>query len=209
MSNSPYILIYDYYKMAEEVFKPQLPPPNAPKYYHPGFYYYTPDPYETIQIPKHHRHAPQPLKFAQHVAHDLIHPFGDGYPLPTPHCDIRESNSAYCLDVELPGLRDKKDVKLKWTGARSLFIDASIQRQPLPEEAIDLSEGSSSEADGHGKRDKKKEEKPVHFLKRERKTGEFARGFNFPVDVEQEETVAKLAYGILTITVPKKEKDKR
>lgn len=195
--------------MAEEVFQPQPPPPNAPKYYHPGFYYYTPEPYETTHIPKHHRHAPPPLKFAQHVMHDFAHPYGDGYPLPAPHCDIRESNSAYYVDIELPGLRDKKDVRLRWTGARSLFIDASIQRQPLPEEALEPSAGSSSEVDGHDKNKNEKHEKTFHFLKRERKTGELARAFNFPVDVEQDRTVAKLAYGVLTVTVPKTEKEQQ
>lgn len=213
-------------KMAEEIIQTVAAPPNAPKYYYPGFYYYTPEPYQTTQIPKHHHHVPPSLKHAQHAVHELVHPFGEGYQFPAPHCDIRETKSAYYIDVELPGLRDKKDVKLKWTGTRSLFVDASIYRQPLPEETVEVASSStspsssaaaaaesnsSSETDKkkEDKKDKKKEkkEKSVHFLKRERKTGEFARAFNFPVDIEQDKTVAKLAYGILSITVPKKEKE--
>lgn len=198
--------------MAEETFQPQPPPPNAPKYYHPGWYYYSPEPFETTHIPKHHLHVPPPLKHVQHAVHDLAHPFGDGYPLPAPRCDVRETRSAYHVDVELPGLRDRRDVRLAWTGARSLFVDASVRRQPVPEEQEE-EETKEEETAGQDKEEQKKRkkkkttEKPVHFLRRERKTGEFARGFNFPVDVEQDKTVAKLAYGILTITVPKKVKD--
>lgn len=207
--------------MAEETFQPQLPPPNAPKYFHQGFYYYSPEPFETTHIPKSHHHVPPPLKHAQRAVHDLIHPFGDGYPLPVPHCDIRETPSAYYLDVDLPGLRDRTDVRLKWTGARSLFVDATIQRPALPEEAVDASRHSEPETtkaeDGkeetkdvkkdNKEKKEKKQTKTVHLLRHERKIGEFARGFNFPVDVDQDKTVAKLAYGVLTITVPKKEKD--
>lgn len=212
--------------MAEETFQPQLPPPNAPKYFHPGFYYYSPEPFETTHIPKSHHHVPPPLKHAQRAVHDLIHPFGDGYPLPVPHCDIRETPSAYHLDVELPGLRDRNDVRLKWTGARSLFVDASIRRPTLPEEeeAVDTSRHSAEQVETPKSEDgkeenkhnpkqeskekvEKKQHKTVHLLRHERKIGEFARGFNFPVDVDQDKTVAKLAYGVLTIVVPKKEKD--
>lgn len=190
--------------MAEEIIEPQLPGPNAPKYYYPGWYYYSPEPYHTTSIPKHNHHVPAPLKVAQHAFHDFAHPYGDNYPLPAPPTDIRETAAAYHLDIELPGLRDKSDVKLKWKGARTLFIDALIKRQPLPEEAL---QSSSTESLASKDKHHKKEEKPVHFLKRERKLGEVARAFNFPVDVKQDETIAKLAYGVLTITVPKKEKD--
>lgn len=185
--------------MAEGYIQPQLPPPNAPKYHYPGFYYYSPEPYQTTQIPKHHFHRPGPIKQAQHLVHEFAHPFGDSYPLPAPQTDIRETKSAYYLDIELPGLRDKNDVKLKWTGERSLFIDAAIQREALPEEEELVSTETNRKV--------KKKEKTVHFLRRERKTGELARGFNFPVDVKQDETLARLAYGVLSITVPKREKD--
>lgn len=237
----------------EQIIHPILAPPNAPKYYYPGFYYYTPEPYHTTHIPKHHHHVvPPPLK---HAVHDFVHPFGDGYQVPAPPCDIRETKTAYYLDVELPGLRDKGGVRLRWTGTRSLFVDAKIQRDKLPDGEEAKKEGgvaaaataavaapggvvqegkvtpspaeadqegpssssssSSSESDkkkkkkskGKGKKKStKKEEKKVHFLKKERKIGEMARAFNFPVDVDQDKTVAKLAYGVLSVVVPKKVK---
>ncbi|PSR82910.1 HSP20-like chaperone, partial [Coniella lustricola] len=123
-----------------------------------------------------------------------------------PQTDVRETATAYHLDIELPGLRNKSDVRLKWTGGRTLYIEAAIKCQPLPEEAL-LSSANGSLA-GKNKseasdKNHSKEEKPVQFVKRERKTGEVARAFNFPVDVKQDETIAKLAYGVLTITVPK------
>lgn len=227
----------------EQIIHPISAPPNAPKYYYPGLYYYTPEPYQTTHIPKHHDHhhiVPTPLK---HAVHDFVYPLGENYQLAAPHCDIRETKSAYYLDVELPGLRDRGDVKLRWTGTRSLFVDAKIQRAKLPEEEEEEEEkavpaegvvvttppaeegtsssspssSSSSESDKKNKKEKKKgkkskksskkeNKKNVHFLKKERKTGELARAFNFPVDVEQDKTVAKLAYGVLSVVVPKKVK---
>ncbi|KUI57462.1 hypothetical protein VP1G_04769 [Cytospora mali] len=194
--------------MAEEIIQPQVAPPNAPKYYYPGWYYYAPEPYQTTHIPKHHHHLPPQLKHAVQAIGELAHPFGRPYALATPHCDIRESKSAYYIDVELPGLREKKDVKLKWTGSRSLFIYATINRQPLPEETVETSSESEDPAESSRKKDEEHhKEKPIHFVKQERKTGELARAFTFPVDVKQDETTAKLAYGVLTITVPKKNRD--
>lgn len=212
----------------EQIIHPISAPPNAPKYYYPGVYYYTPEPYQTTHIPKHHHHfVPTPVK---HAVHDFVHPLGDGFQIPAPHCDIRETKSAYYLDVELPGLKDRKDVKLRWTGTRSLFVDAKIEREKIQEEgeavAIESqttpsggqvtppeespSASSSSESDKQNKKKSsnksKNEKKAVHFLKKERKTGELARAFNFPVDVEQDNTVAKLAYGVLSVVVPKKVK---
>lgn len=244
----------------EQIIHPIAAPANAPKYYYPGVYYYTPEPYQTTHIPKHHHHVvPSPVK---HAMHEFAHPFGDGYPIASPHCDIRETKSAYYLDVELPGLKDKKDVKLRWTGLRSLFVDARITREKLsveeeedkkekkeketgqeaatgaaaaaaaesggggggvvtaanpPDSSSSSSSSSSSESEKKARKKKskkskkaskkaKKQEKQVHFLKKERKTGELARAFNFPVDVEQDKTVAKLAYGVLSVMVPKKVK---
>lgn len=201
--------------MAEEIIQPQVGPPDAPKYYGPMWYYHVPEPYHTTHIPGPNHQLPPPLKNAvQAIGHELTHPFGD-WPLSTPHCDIRESRSAYYIDVELPGLREKKNVGLKWTGARLLFINAAINVQPVPEEVTgSLSEpGRPAKAESSPESSELKakvgyrKDKSVHFVKRERKTGEFARAFAFSVDVEQDETTAKLAYGILTITVPKKEKD--
>ncbi|KUI63768.1 hypothetical protein VM1G_10488 [Cytospora mali] len=178
--------------MAEEIIHPQVAPPNAPKYYYPGWYYYVPEPYQTTHIPKHHHHLPPPLKHAVQAIGELAHPFGEPYALTTPHCDIRESKSAYYIDVELPEERY-----------------ATINRQPLPEEALETSSESEGPAESSGRKDKEhhKKERVVHFVKQERKTGELARAFTFPVDVKQDETRAKLAYGVLTITVPKKNKD--
>lgn len=97
----------------EQFIHPISAPPSAPKYYYPGPYYYTPEPYQTTHIPKHHHHhvaLPSPVR---HAVHDLVHPFGDGYQLAAPPCDIGETRTAYHLDVELPGLRARGDVTLR------------------------------------------------------------------------------------------------
>jgi HSP20 family molecular chaperone IbpA len=219
--------------MAQEpmLIKPTPPPSNAPKYYYPPQLYYVPEPYHTTAIPKHHHfdqhsHIPPALDSARqaigHAFHaiekELVHPYGD-YPLPTPNTDIRESRSAYYIDVELPGIQDKRDVVLKWTALTTLYLEANIKRQPTPEEfeaqkqdgpvsrpqSPSPERASEESTEGQdGKKKHSKREKPVHTIKRERRVGRFARAFAFPVAVDQEKVTAKLAYGILSITVPKK-----
>lgn len=49
-------------------------------------------------------------------------------------------------------------------------------------------------------------EKDVHLIVRERKIGTFARAFAFPVAVDQDATKARLGYGVVRLTVPKKAK---
>lgn len=233
---------------AEQIIHPASPPPDAPKYYYPGFYYYTPEPYQTTHVPnkQHHLfhhvvHLPGPLR---HAVHDLARPYGDHYPLPAPPCDIRETGRAYHLDVELPGAGGNKDddVRLRWTGTRTLFVAAKTRRGHIPPHDDDDDEGgditttttvkpplapadlgdstssssSSSSESEESEEEKKKSKKKkraqkkknkknkVHFLKKERKTGAVARAFNFPVDVQQDKTVARLAHGVLSIVVPKK-----
>lgn len=228
--------------MAQEpiLIKPTPPPSDAPKYYYPPNLYYVPEPYHTTAISKHHHfdqhhHIPPVLDSARQVIgnafhaieKELAHPYGD-YPLPTPNTDIRESRSAYYIDVELPGLRDRRDIVLKWTAQTTLYLEANIKRQPTPEEveaekqqqqggralspSPERPSGESSGSDAKDGSNKKKHAakppKPVHNIKRERRVGRYARAFAFPVAVDQDKITAKLEYGILTITVPKKEADK-
>jgi HSP20 family molecular chaperone IbpA len=236
------------HKMAEEeiLIRPAPPASNAPKYYYPPQLYYVPEPYHTTVLPKHHyhepSHAPSALDSVRHaVGHafhaiekEIAHPYGD-YPLPTPNTDIRESKSHYYIDVELPGAHDKRDIVLKWTGLNTLYLDATIKRQPTPEEKLEPGTDAAAQAqestlptsperksednnnnnahnkegsDGHSKKKKGKAEKPVHLVKHERRVGRYARAFAFPVPVDQEKITAKLAYGILSITLPKKEVEK-
>lgn len=220
--------------MAEEItIRPAPPASNAPKYYYPPQLYFTPEPYHTTTIPKHHYddpdHTPTALETVRHAIGQAFHSIekelahhDNEYPLPRPNTDIRESRSHYYIDVELPGAHDKRDIVLKWTGLNTLYLNANIKGQPTPEDnaeaGITQKSGSSpklsslksedgKESDNHTAK-KDKPEKLVHLVKHERHFGRQARAFTFPVPVQQDKLAAKLAYGILNITVPKVEVEK-
>lgn len=94
---------------------------DAGQYAAPFSGYYTVPQYNTVTIPqqydlpfaKQRKSIGQALGFA---AHELSHPWGEAQK--TPHCDIRETKSAYYIDIDLPGLDDKKNVVCKWTAKR-------------------------------------------------------------------------------------------
>ncbi|KAK9778471.1 hypothetical protein SCAR479_04493 [Seiridium cardinale] len=228
--------------MAEEqiLIRPTPPAGNAPKYYHPPQLYFAPEPYHTTAIPKHHYEEPDHMPTAlENVRHAIGHAFhsiekelghsNNEYPLPLPRTDIRESKSHYYIDVELPGINDKRNIVLKWTGLNTLYLNANIKRQPTPEDEPEPGNGNdipnttepvassskspepkpenAQETDGHSEK-KGEKEKVVHLVKHERRFGRHARAFSFPVPVQQDQISAKLAYGILSITVPKVEAEK-
>ncbi|KAH6639996.1 hypothetical protein BKA67DRAFT_542525 [Truncatella angustata] len=221
--------------MAEELISVRPLANSAPKYFYPPQYYFTPEPYHTTAIPKYHYqepdHTPSALENVRHAIGHAFHSIEElghsenEYPLPPPHADIRESRTRYYIDVELPGAHDKRDIVLKWTGLNTLYLNATTKRQPTPEDepetgdAVPASPSKSPEprpADSQkegvnseeGKKKKAKPEKPVHLVRHERRFGRHARAFTFPVPVQQDEITAKLAYGVLNITVPKVEVDK-
>ncbi|ETN41184.1 uncharacterized protein HMPREF1541_03119 [Cyphellophora europaea CBS 101466] len=142
--------------------------------------YYTPPPFQTFQIPKHHNLS---WESARHSISSAFRdsPWGEGNTLKSPHCDVRESKKAYYIDVDLPGLDSKASVVLKWTNATTLFIEAITKRAPLPDGDAD-----------------------AHLVHAGRHVGTYARAFDFPVGVEQDQTKARLGYGVVRITVPKK-----
>ena len=46
----------------------------------------------------------------------------------TPCFDISETDNAYFLDGDFPGVVDKADISLKWTGKRTLVIEADVPK---------------------------------------------------------------------------------
>jgi HSP20 family molecular chaperone IbpA len=87
------------------------------------------------------------------------------------------------IDIDIPGLESKSNISLKWLNASTLFLEAVTKRPSLP--------GGENDKD-------------VHLVVRERKIGTFARAFNFPVVVDQDATKARLGFGVIRLTVPKK-----
>ena len=112
------------------------------------------------------RHAANPLRGVGPSAASF---FG------LPPADIRETDAAYILAVELPGL-SRDDIELRIDG------DALILSGHKTEE---IDDGASS------------------YRVSERRYGRFERAFPLPADVERERIEAQFKDGVLRVTLPK------
>lgn len=94
--------------------------------------------------------------------------------------DVRETDNAYELEMELPGFR-KEDVQ------------------------VSLEDGYLTVQAAQERTEEKKEEKTGAYIRRERYAGSYQRTFYVGKDVTQEEIKGEFRQGILHLTVPKKE----
>jgi HSP20 family protein len=98
----------------------------------------------------------------------------------TPAVDVRETDEAYTIDVELPG---------------------------VPKEGIQIeAEGNVLTVTGERKREESKTEGIYHRV--ERWSGEFRRSFKVPDGFDTDKVGANLANGVLRVTLPKREEAK-
>ena len=95
----------------------------------------------------------------------------------SPALDVSESERAYTVRLDLPGVA-KDDVKISIDGRR-----VSVEAQTTLE-------------------DEKKEGDRVVY--RERSTSSYARSFTLAADVDQAESTAKLENGVLVLTLAKR-----
>ena len=100
--------------------------------------------------------------------------FGRATPGWVPPVDLSERPDRYVLAVELPGL-DREDVSLNFDGGT-----LTVRGQRTGEDCC-----------------------PERYQQLERGQGPFSRSFQFAVPVDAGAITADLAYGVLTITVPK------
>lgn len=96
-----------------------------------------------------------------------------------PPADIEETDDAYVVDVELPGVH-KKDVSVEASGRR---LTVSGER--------------------------KERERTGILRRRTRTVGRFFCEVVLPSEIDDEAVNAKLADGVLTVTVPKSHRDQR
>lgn len=97
--------------------------------------------------------------------------------LRSPALDVSESEQAYTVKLDLPGVA-KEDVKIAIDGRR-ISIEAQTRRE-----------------------DEKKEGDRVVY--RERSLASYARSFSVAADIDQAESSAKLDNGVLTLTLTKR-----
>lgn len=92
--------------------------------------------------------------------------------------DVKETDSAYEIQVDVPGM-DKKDIQIHYM---------------------------NNQLTVHGERSADTEVKEENYIRRERSFGEFSRSF-YVDNVDEEKISASFEDGVLTITLPKLEKE--
>lgn len=164
----------------------------------------------------HHLHH-IPFPYLAHKAHKAVH--DKDRDVHQSHADVRETLKNFYIEVELPGVGDKSQLHIRWTTTRTLLLSTKTSRPEIPEEELfDVSvpkpeqpataEPNSTEEAANPPASPKPDlavRKEPHLTVHERQIGEILRAFNFPVDVDRDNTHAKLEAGLLSIIVPKLE----
>jgi HSP20 family protein len=102
----------------------------------------------------------------------------DGATRWVPAADIEETDDAYTIDIELPGVR-QDDVDIEVNG-RELTVSGEI----------------------------KEKERAGILRRRTRKVGEFSYSVTLPMEIDADSVNADLKDGVLTIRVPKSQRNK-
>ncbi len=117
--------------------------------------------------------VPYSRQFA--FSNDLLRDFWGYTPLPNIKADIRETDEAYVVEAELPGVK-KENVAL-------------MCKESVLTIAVKTSEEKTEEKD--------------NYIRKERATGESKRSFVLK-DINEEDISAKMEDGILSVTLPKR-----
>ena len=137
-----------------------------------------------------------------------------------PRFDVRESDGAYELHGELPGI-NQSDVNIEFSNPHTIVISGHSERTfesgtppaGLIEGGREEGQITGGDEQGHengratsevhgGKGKTTKQREPKYWIS-ERSTGEFHRSFSFPARVDQDAVKASLKDGVLNIVVPK------
>lgn len=129
----------------------------------------------------------------------------------SPRFDFRESDNAYYLDGELPGV-SQENIDIEFSDHQTLVIKGRSEREFQDTNADDTpqvqegQEGQDETSDvaktGDRSVNKSKNNKYRYWVS-ERSVGQFHRAFSFPGRVDQNNVRASLKNGILSVVVPK------
>ncbi|MBB5495989.1 Hsp20/alpha crystallin family protein [Paraburkholderia sp. MM5384-R2] len=127
------------------------------------------------------RYEPFSIDPMSELFHGLFRPLrglaSDGTALSDMKIDVTESDNAYTVKAELPGV-EKKDIDVKIDG-NVVSINAKVERDK------ELKEGD-------------------RVIRRERYTGVVSRSFSLASDVNEATATAQYQDGVLSLTLPKK-----
>jgi HSP20 family molecular chaperone IbpA len=186
---------------------------------------------ETYSDPAAHHHG-MPMPCWSHKLAEWLHE-GNGE-MHKPKADVRETMSGFYIDIEVPGINDKADLKLKWLSSGTLLVSCDLRRKKINEnrtngdangfnggahpevigkKAASSSQGDVTDGDAEGavavsgaaaRNENREHHNSPHLTINERNIGHNSRAFHFPVEVEREKMKATLSAGLLTLEVPKK-----
>lgn len=124
-------------------------------------------------------------RHAHHLSRTLERLFDDSFgtdsrdvaqALRSPALDVTESDTAYCVRLDMPGVA-KEAVKITVDGRH-----VSIEAEPV-------------------KAEEKEGERVLH---RERSTAHFTRTFSLPQEISESDSNARMEHGVLTLTLAKR-----
>ncbi|KAL2178624.1 small heat shock protein [Thermothelomyces heterothallicus CBS 202.75] len=119
-----------------------------------------------------------------------------------PKFDARETDSAFELYGELPGIeRDK--ISVEFTEPQTMVIRGRTERAYPSPSARQPADTSGAESSEEGAGDDNSKAASDRYWLQERTVGDFARVFNFPTRIDQNAVSARLHNGILSVVVPK------
>lgn len=128
------------------------------------------------------RYDPFSMEPVSDLFHGLFRPLrgvagSDDVPLSDMKIDVTETDTAYTVKAELPGI-DKKDIDVKIDG-NTVSISAKVERNK------ELKDGE-------------------RVLRRERYSGAVLRSFSLASEVDEATAAAQYQDGVLSLTLPKK-----
>jgi HSP20 family protein len=127
--------------------------------------------------------------FDDAFGHIFAQPAADTAPVRRPAIDVAESDSAYVVTLDVPGV-SREDVKVSIDGRTvSIVAEARVETP-----AADAVADASAEAPKSSER----------VILRERATASFARSFTLPSEIDQASSQARLDNGVLTLTLAKR-----
>jgi HSP20 family molecular chaperone IbpA len=113
-----------------------------------------------------------------------------------PDVDIRDYDTGYAIDSELPGLSEKCGTTVEWMSNHDIIITGTLTRPDVPTSAKHPDHKKHDDPSaGNPEGDFEKNESTPKLLVRERKTGHFCRKFHLLTVVDAADLKAKLGNG--------------